>query len=127
MPQSFSAVTVHLVFSTKRRQSYFVNADLRAELHAMRSGISNRLQCPVIRVGGVEDHAYLFGCLARTNTLADWVKELKRASNVWLKERGAIFNSFEWQAGYGAFAVSQSNAEAVTKYIDNQAEHHKQR
>ena len=126
MPQSFAAVAVHLVFSTKHRQSCFTDPALRAELHAVLGGISNRLDCPIIRVGGVEDHVHLLGCLGRTITLADWVKELKRASNVWLKEREAAFHSFAWQAGYGAFAVSQSNVDAVVKYIDNQVEHHKQ-
>ena len=32
--------------------------------------------------------------------------------------------NFYWQAGYGAFSVSQSNVPAVTRYIANQREHH---
>jgi REP element-mobilizing transposase RayT len=126
MPQSLSAVAVHLVFSTKLRQPYFTDTVLREELHAVLGGISNRLDCPIIRVGGVEDHVHLLGCLGRTITQADWVKELKRASNVWLKEKHAAFDSFAWQAGYGAFSVSQSNIKTVTKYIDNQVEHHRE-
>ena len=31
---------------------------------------------------------------------------------------------FDWQDGYAAFSVGQSNVEAVRKYIDNQREHH---
>ena len=124
MPQSFSAVAVHLVFSTKTRQSFFTNVEQRAELHAVLGGISNQLDCPPIRVGGVEDHIHLLGCLGRTISLADWVKELKRASNVWLKEQGTEFDSFAWHAGYGAFSVSQSNIETVVRYIDNQVQHH---
>ncbi|MEI8379189.1 MAG: transposase [Planctomycetota bacterium] len=88
--------------------------------------VSNRLDCPIIRVGGVEDHVHLLGCLGRTITVADWVKELKRASHVWRKGRDPAFNTFAWQAGYGAFAVSQSNLHAVVKYINNQVEHHRQ-
>ena len=34
-------------------------------------------------------------------------------------------NSFEWQAGYGAFAVSYSDLDDVKRYIGNQAEHHR--
>ena len=34
---------------------------------------------------------------------------------------------FEWQAGYGAFSVSESRNEAVRKYILNQEEHHRKR
>ena len=31
------------------------------------------------------------------------------------------------EAGYGAFAVSESNVADVRAYIDNQAEHHRKR
>ena len=33
--------------------------------------------------------------------------------------------AFAWQAGYGAFSVSQSNVPAVVKYIRNQEQHHR--
>lgn len=52
------------------------------------------------------------------------MKELKRVSNLWLKEEGGIAN-FEWQAGYADFSVSQSNLEQVKKYIPNQKNHHR--
>jgi hypothetical protein len=44
------------------------------------------------------------------------------ASSKRLKEKG--LHGFGWQNGYGAFSVSESNAESVTAYIINQAEHH---
>jgi hypothetical protein len=34
---------------------------------------------------------------------------------------------FAWQAGYGAFAVSESNVPEVRAYIADQAEHHRKR
>ena len=52
------------------------------------------------------------------------MKELKRVSNLWLKERGPEYIDFEWQGGYAAFSVSQSNLEAVKQYIAGQEEHH---
>src|SRR2546430_7296274 len=54
------------------------------------------------------------------------VKELKRVSNLWLKEKFHL-SAFEWQAGYADFSVSQSNLEQVKRYIVNQEEHHKKR
>ena len=75
-------------------------------------------------VGGVEDHIHLLARFGRTITHADWVKELKRVSNLWLKEEGGLTN-FEWQAGYADFSVSQSNLEQVKSYIANQEQHHR--
>ena len=52
------------------------------------------------------------------------MKELKRVSNLWLKEQFQL-SAFEWQAGYADFSVSESNLEQVKRYIVNQEEHHK--
>jgi putative transposase len=32
---------------------------------------------------------------------------------------------FEWQAGYAAFSVSESNVDAVKQYIADQESHHR--
>ena len=124
MAQSFSAVYVHLVFSTKERRPFLKDRLVRESLHAQMGGISKTLQCPPILVGGVEDHIHLLARFGRTITQAKWVKELKRVSNLWLKEQGIKYSNFQWQGGYATFSVSQSNQEEVTKYIANQQEHH---
>jgi hypothetical protein len=80
---------------------------------------------PTILVGGVEDHVHLLARFGRTLTQAEWVKELKRVSNLWLKERGRDYADFEWQGGYADFSVSQSNLERVKQYIAGQEEHHR--
>jgi hypothetical protein len=61
----------------------------------------------------------------RTITQAEWVKELKRVSNLWVKERGRDYADFEWQGGYADFSVSQSNLEQVKQHIAGQEEHHR--
>lgn len=93
-------------------------------MHAFLGGTSKTLKCPTLIVGGVEDHIHLLGRFGRTITQADWVKELKRVSNLWLKDEGGLTN-FEWQSAYADFSVSQSNLEQVTSYIANQEEHHR--
>jgi hypothetical protein len=63
--------------------------------------------------------------LARTKALSDVVGHLKKSSNDWLRSQGPQFAGFFWQAGFGAFSVSQSQAEDVRAYIRNQREHHR--
>ena len=125
MPQSLSAVYIHLTFSTKDRRPFLREKPLRAALHAYLGGISKTLECPPIIVGGVEDHVHLLCRFGRTITQADWVKELKRVSNGWLKDQGGDYADFEWQNGYASFSVSQSNLEKVKRYIATQEEHHR--
>ena len=79
----------------------------------------------MIAVGGVEDHVHILARFCRTITQADWVKELKRVSNIWLKKQFRGFGDFDWQDGYGDFSVSVSNLDVVKKYIVEQEEHHR--
>jgi len=74
MPQSFSGVHVHLVFSTKLRQAFLADEGTRSDLHTYLGGISKQLECPTTIVGGVEDHVHLLGRMSRTISLANWSK-----------------------------------------------------
>jgi putative transposase len=125
MPQSLANVLVHVVFSTKERRALLQNSDLRDEMHRYLAGISGKLECPAIIVGGATDHVHLMANQSRTITLADWVKELKRASSLWAKKKNPRWSLFQWQAGYGAFSVSQSQKDRVREYIRIQEIHHR--
>lgn len=108
MPQSLSAVYIHLVFSTKERLPALRDKRIRTDLHSYLGGTSRQLDCPALIVGVVEDHVHRLARFGRKITQADWVKELKRVSNIWLKNLGE-FDQFQWQGGYAAFSVSASN------------------
>ena len=125
MPQSLSAVYVHIIFSTKERMPFLRDANIRASLHAYLGAISKQLDCQPILTGGVEDHVHTLTTLSRTTSQAELVKELKRNSTMWLKQQAPDFAGFEWQAGYAAFSVSQSNLDAVKQYIADQESHHR--
>ena len=127
MSQSLSNVIVHIIFSTKDRLPLLADKDIREQMHAELGGTSKTLNCPPIITGGVEDHVHLLARQSRTITLSDWVKELKRVTSIWIKTKGPEFKDFSWQAGYGAFSVSQSQSAAVIEYIQTQEEHHKKK
>jgi putative transposase len=125
MPQSLANVLVHLIFSTMERHPFLDDADLREEMHRYLAGISKHLECPPVRVGGTENHVHILARQGRTITLADWIKELKRGSSLWVKTKGESLALFHWQNGYGAFSVSPSQSATVERYIANQEEHHR--
>lgn len=78
----------------------------------------------MIKLGAVEDHVHILGRLNRSTTQAEWVKELKRASSIWLNQRGLTRSEFSWQRGYGAFSAGRSDIETLCRYIENQEQHH---
>ena len=95
MPQSLSVVYLHLVFSTKDRCPFLRDQKLRVTLHAYLGEVSKRLDCEPILVGGIEDHVHVLARFGRTITQAEWVKEIKRVSNLWLKEQSVDYAGFE--------------------------------
>lgn len=121
MSQALSAVNIHAVFSTKGRAPFLADREIRHEMHKVLGGISRKLDCPTVIVGGVEDHVHLLAALSRTITQAEYIKEVKRASSLWIKPR---VPEFAWQGGYGIFAVGQSQIPSVKEYIANQEVHH---
>jgi REP element-mobilizing transposase RayT len=125
MPQSLSRVLIHTAFSTKERAPLLSDTELRGETHAYLGGIAKQLGCDPIRVGGVADHVHLLTVLPRTMTIADFVKEVKRVSSNWIKERGGIHAKFQWQSGYGVFSVSPADVDQMVRYIEDQELHHR--
>jgi REP element-mobilizing transposase RayT len=125
MSQSLSAVYLHLVFSTKDRTPFLRDVEVRKALHGYIGAASRQLDCPPIQVGGTEDHVHVLARFGRSIAQAEWVKELKRTSNIWLKGQGEAYAAFQWQGGYADFSVSQSNLDAVTRYVADQEEHHR--
>lgn len=124
MGHSLSAVYIHGVFSTKNRHPYFEERALRDQLHTVLAGISNQRGCQSLQVGGVADHGHILARMNRTVTIADWMKEVKRESSIWVKQIEPLFTDFQWQSGYGAFSIAYRLLEDTTRYIAQQERHH---
>ena len=77
-------------------------------------------------VGGTIDHVHLLVGLKATHCLADFMRELKKASSVWVHDEMKLAR-FAWQEGYAAFTVSASARKTVREYISRQEEHHRGR
>jgi len=125
MPQSFSAIFLHLVFSTKNRAP-LINDDLAPRLHAYFGGIVNA-HGTLLCVGGMPDHVHLLASVGRDTSTSELLRELKANSSKWIHETFAEQRNFSWQAGYAAFSVSYSRIDKVRHYIETQAEHHRTR
>lgn len=124
MPQSLSNLLTHLVFSTSRRNPK-LTPEVRDKLFPYLTGILRNLGCPLIQVGGVDDHVHILFALSRTECLADVVGRVKGNSSTWIKEQWHAQKEFAWQAGYGALSVGQGEVGTVVRYIQNQGEHHR--
>jgi putative transposase len=122
MPQSLARNLIHLIYSTKNRDPS-LSDELRSKLDAYKAGILKTWGSPAIAIGGVADHVHVLCVLSKNHSLAKIVEEIKKGTSKWLKTQG--LREFHWQAGYGAFSVSESNSWQVARYIERQEMHHR--
>ncbi|HYG75637.1 MAG TPA: IS200/IS605 family transposase [Planctomycetota bacterium] len=122
MPSTHLSLHYHLIFSTKNRERS-IHSIWRPRLHAFLGGAVKKLDGIPEKIGGTDDHIHVLLGLRATHTLSQVLCDIKSASSEWVHEELGV-RHFKWQEGYGAFTVSASKRAEVSRYIDNQLEHH---
>lgn len=87
------------------------------------AGIAQNHGMNALAVGGIAHHAHALLNLGSTLSIAKAVQVLKANSSRWMNLHPGT--RFEWQEGYFASCVSQSQVATIRRYIANQREHHR--
>lgn len=116
----------HVVFSTKSRKP-LITESLCNEIHKYIGGIIRGEGGILLEIGGMPDHIHLALKFKADHSVADMMRRIKANSSKWVNEHNKISGRFSWQSGYGAFTVSESQADAVIDYIRRQNEHHRKK
>ena len=124
MGHTFSCVLMHVTFSTKLRRRWIDEA-LRERLFPYLGGLARKEFAACLCIGGTDDHIHALVEISMDVAPADAMRTLKSVSSGWVHKEFCDLAAFQWQAGYGAFSVSPSNARRVIRYIENQQEHHR--
>ncbi len=120
---SYRQTYYQIIFGTKFRNPT-IDRKHDKELYAYIYSIITAQKCKLYRINGIEDHIHIFSDLHPSVCLAQYVQDIKVASNLWIKESGK-FPLFEgWQVGYGAFTYSIRERDMIINYIKNQKQHH---
>ena len=121
---SYRQIFYQIVFGTKYREPTITEANCE-ELYKYISGIIKNKNCSLYRINGVEDHIHIFSDLHPSMSLARYVKDIKVASSIWMKECGKFPEFKAWQVRYGAFTYSIREKDMIINYVKKQKEHHK--
>jgi REP element-mobilizing transposase RayT len=73
------------------------------------------------------DHTHALIDLPTNLSIEQTVQLLKGSSSHWINQNRLVKGRFAWGRGYGAFSVSHSDIDQVSKYIAKQEEHHRKR
>ena len=116
MSGTFSQIYIQVVFAVKGRES-LINVSWEEELYKYISGIVKNKGQKMLAINGMPDHIHFFIGMKPSCCLSDLVREIKKSSNEFIKEKRFVRFKFQWQEGYGAFSYSHSNLDAVINYI----------
>jgi len=124
MPNTYSQIYLHYVFSPKYRHS-LIKVEFEKELYKYITGIVKHLDQTLIKINGMPDHCHLLVRLRPSFAPSKFVQAVKTNSTRWINEKKNLYHRFSWQTGGGLFSVSHRNVPGLISYIENQKEHHK--
>jgi putative transposase len=121
---TYTVIHYHIVFSTKDR-THALKRERREDPFRYIWGIINHRHGHLYRINGVEDHLHILTSLHPTVCLADFVKDIKTGSALWMKGNSVFKNFSHWQDGYAAFTCAKNDLDGLIEYIKGQEEHHR--
>ena len=123
MANTYSQLYIHLVFAVKGRQS-LIHKEWQETLYKYNAGIISNQKQKLMMMNGVADHVHILVGIKADKSISDLVRDIKAHSTKFINEQGFVKGRFEWQEGFGAFSVSQSQVTKLIVYIRNQEKHH---
>jgi putative transposase len=121
---AYKQIFYQIVFGTKHREPTIAET-FEQELYKYIWGIIHNKKCHLYRINSMPDHIHIFSDLHPTIPLADFIKDIKVSSSIWMKESEKFPDFNGWQEGYGAFTYSIREKDKIINYIKKQKEHHK--
>lgn len=115
---------VHTVFAVQNRNALILPS-WEEELYKYITGIVQNKGQKMLAINGTTNHIHFFIGMKPTCCLSDLVREIKKSSGAFIKEKRFTSSAFQWQEGFGAFSYSHSQLTDVIQYINNQKEHHR--
>ena len=121
---SYSRIWIHLTWATLERRR-FLQPAAAARLSAWLSDYSagKKIYMKINYVNA--DHVHTLVDLPTSICVEDLLQLFKGASSHWINETSLVPGKFAWGRGYGAFSVSPSGVNEVSRYIASQEEHHR--
>lgn len=123
MPHAFHQLYYHFTFATYRREPLIDRSWRPKLLEIMGDEVKQRGGQP-IRHNAIGDHAHLLVRLPPTATVAKFIGEVKGATSSRVNRDVKPDFKLRWQEGYGVLTLRQHELDKVSRYIDNQEQHH---
>jgi len=124
MANTYSQIYIQIVFAVKNRDA-LISSSWEEDLYKYITGIVSNKKQKLLAINGTSDHIHFLIGMKPNCCLSDLVREVKKSSNEFVRDKKLTRFNFNWQEGFGAFSYSHSQLSNVIGYIRNQKEHHK--
>ena len=112
---SYTQILYHIVLRTKRSEPSIAQQNV-SSLYKYIWGIIKNKQGKLYRINGMEDHVHILSDLHPCFALADFVKSIKVAISLWMKQSSDFPEFKGWEEGYAAFTYSYRDKELLINY-----------
>jgi putative transposase len=126
MANTYTQIYIQIIFAVQNRKS-LIGQSWEEELYKYITGIITQKEQKLLAINGMPDHIHIFIGMKPTCCLSDLVREIKKATNSFIKDNHFCPLGFNWQDGFGAFSYSHSQLDNVIGYIQNQKIHHQKK
>ena len=120
---SYRQILYHIVFCTYNRQKS-IPEPFQEELYRYIWGIIKSKKSVLYRINGTENHIHILSDLHPTIAVSDFVRDIKKSTNIWMKKTGHYPQFTSWAEGSCILTYSFRDKEKIVNYIKNQKEHH---
>jgi len=124
MADTFSQIYIQVVFAVQNRNA-LIHQSWEEELYKYITGIVQNKNQKMLAINETNNHIHFFIGMKPTCCLSDLVREIKKSSNAFIKEKKFTRYNFQWQEGFGSFSYGHSQISDVIRYIEKQKDHHK--
>ena len=122
---SYISIYLHFVWGTWDGHA-FIRPEWERDLWAEIRHEVLAQQCRLLALGGTENHVHMLTQFRSTLTVAEFIKQVKGASSLWVNDQMRPDFKFAWQGSYGVFSVGRREVPEIIGYIKKQKQHHAQ-
>lgn len=123
MANAIAKIYLHIILAPHGEEC-LIPDQYKRQIELYTKGILSKNEHVLHAVKVLDDHMHLLIQYNPNQTLPVLIHELKNSLEGYMNANQWFDILFEWQPGYAVFSSAQSQVEEVSKFIQNQNEHH---
>ena len=124
MGSSYHQLYYHYIWGTYKRLP-MIDDEIEEDLKMLITNKIKEKKSELICFGCTNDHVHLIVNQHPAISVSEMIGEIKGYSSYLISNQIHPGCGFRWQGGFGALTVSQEKLVWLTKYVENQKEHHR--